>query len=544
MTRRSGTSRGSGGEEIRGGGGSQFWQRGGRQGASEDESRISRVSEYTVHDISDRFNRRGKELLLKAIAVALGLLVGRAAVGAPPPVPHLSDYAGTYVDRPGHTLEIVAGDELFAVQDEAKYRLRPAGVDRFTTILGQEVPFVRDAKGQVTGYQESGEFHPRVSLKVSAAAAALAHARPPGEDAPQDYRYHAPPDLHDGIAVGDIAQSKLGVATANAIVRGILDGTYKDVHSVLLYQHGRLVMEEYFYGYSVGRPHQLRSATKSIVSALAGIAVDQGALSGANERVLPEMSYKSYANPDPRKWTMTVGNFLSMSSGLDCNDHSSNSPGRETVIDDAPDWVKATLDLPMIDNPGSKGYYCSGGVAVVGRMTENAVHMKLPDFAQANLFGPLGMKRSDWRWNYDLTEANKEYAQIHLRPRDMLKFGMLFASGGRWQGRQIISSSWVQASLAEHSLVDDTSYGYFWWRPWLNVETFHGSQHVNMIAAQGNGGQKIYLLPQYDLVAVFTGGDYNSGNAPPNRMMIKIILPALISAYSRDSASPPVRPQG
>src|ERR1019366_3551338 len=180
-----------------------------------------------------------------------------------------------------------------------------------------------------------------------------------------------------------------------------------------LYQHGQLVLEDYFYGYSIGRPHQLRSATKSVVSALAGIAVDRRALSGVDERVLPRMSYKNYANPDPRKSAMTLGNLLSMSSGLDCNDHSSSSPGRETLIDDAPDWVKATLDLPMIYTPGTKGYYCSGGVAVVCRMTENAVHMQLPDFAQADLFGPLGISRADWIWNYNLTNANKEYSQIH-----------------------------------------------------------------------------------------------------------------------------------
>jgi CubicO group peptidase (beta-lactamase class C family) len=443
------------------------------------------------------------------LTLLLGILTG-TITAQPPPQPRLSDYAGAYADEPGRTLEIVAGDELFAVQDEAKYRLRPSGVDEFATAFGQKLSFRRDANGKVTGYEQSGKFHPRVSLTVTPDSAALARPRPPGQDSPQAYRYQAPSD-----------------------------GTYKDVHSVLLYQHGQLVMEEYFYGYSIGRPHQLRSATKSVVSALAGIAVDRGALSGVEERVLPRMSYTSYANPGPRKSAMTLGNFLSMSSGLDCNDHSSSSPGRETVIDDAPDWVKATLDLPMIANPGSQGYYCSGGVAVVGRMTENAVHMQLPDFAQANLFGPLGISRADWIWTYNLTNANKEYSQIHLRSRDMLKLGMLFANGGRWQGRQVVSSSWVRASLAEQSRVDNTGYGYFWWRPWLNVETPNGPQRVNMSAAQGNGGQKIYLLPQYDLVAVFTADDYNSDGAPPNKIMAKIVLPALISARSRNTASSP-----
>jgi CubicO group peptidase (beta-lactamase class C family) len=471
---------------------------------------------------------------MRSLSLALMLvMLGGSVRAQKTPALHLSDYVGTYTDAPGHTLEIADGDGLFAVLDEAKYVLRPSGVDQFTTITGQTIPFRRDANGRVTGYEQDGKFRPRVSSSITPESAALARPRPQGQDSALDYRYHPPANLHDGIAVGDIARSDLGAATADAIVRGVLDGTYKDVHSVLLYQHGKLVMEEYFYGYSVQRPHQLRSATKSIVSALAGIAVDRGALSGTSEAVLPQMGYASYANPDPRKAELTLGNFLSMSSGLDCNDHSSTSPGRETVIDDAPDWVKATLDLPMIAEPGTKGYYCSGGVAVVGRLTENAVHMRLPEFAQANLFGPLGISRADWVWNYDLTNADKEYSQIHLRPRDMLKIGILLAHGGRWHGLQVISTSWVRASLAEQSHVDNVSYGYFWWRPWLNVETPGGSEHVDVVAAQGNGGQKIYLVPQYDLVAVFTAGGYNAESTPPNTIMAKIVLPALMAATKR-----------
>ena len=445
----------------------------------------------------------------------------------------LADYVGTYADAPGHTIEIVDGDGLFAVVDDAEYALRPSGTDQFTTLTGQTVTFPRDASGKVTGYVQDGKFHTRVSTTITAESAALAWPRPKGQDSPADYRYHAPAEMHDGIAVGDIARSDLGVATANAIVGAILDGTYKGVHSVLLYQHGKLVLEEYFYGYNAERTQQLRSATKTVVSTLAGIAIDRGALTGVDERVLPTMSYASYEHPDPRKAAITLGDFLSMSSGLDCNDHSSTSPGRETVLDDSPDWVKATLDLPMINDPGAKGFYCSGGVAVVGRMTENAVHMKLPEFAQRNLFEPLGIARADWTWNYDLTSADKEYSQIHLRPRDMLKLGLLFADGGRWHGRQIVSESWARTAIAEHSHVDNVSYGYFWWRPWLNVETPTGSQHVNLVAAQGNGGQKIYLVPQYDLVAVFTGGDYNADSAPPNSIMAKIILPRLMEAAGR-----------
>lgn len=471
-------------------------------------------------------------LCLAVFSISLVILVGGLSAQQSA-APQLTDYVGTYADTPGHAIEIVDGDGLFAVLDEAKYSLRASGADQFAPMAGPVVLFQRDASGKVTGYVQDGKFHPRVSTSVTVEAAALARPRPLGQNSPADYSYHAPAEMHDGIPVGDISRSDLGVGVANDLVRSVLDGTYKDVHSVLLYQHGKLVLEEYFYGYSVERQHQLRSATKSVVSTLAGIAIDRGAITGVDERVLPLMGYASYEHPDPRKARMTLGDFLSMSSGLDCNDHSSTSPGRETEIDSKPDWVKATLDLPMINDPATAGFYCSGGVAVAGRLIENAVHMKLPEFAQANLFGPLEIARTDWTWNYDLTNADNEYSQIHLRSRDMLKLGILLGDGGRWHGKQVVSELWVRELLAEHSHVDGVSYGYFWWRHAFNVETAAGAQQVVVAAAQGNGGQKIFVVPQYELVAVFTAGGYNAESTPPNTIMEKIILPRLMEVAGR-----------
>jgi CubicO group peptidase (beta-lactamase class C family) len=467
-------------------------------------------------------------LLLLAASISIASLSASAGI---------SDYQGTYEYEPHHNVEIVAGDELFAVLDEAKYVLKPMAGDDFATVGGQTLSFRRSPSGQVTGYVDSGKLHLRLSPDVTREAAALARPRPAGEDDPDSYRYSPPPDLKDGIPVGDIAQTALGHSTADRIVHGILAGTWKDVHSVLLYQDGKLVLEEYFYGYTRERTHQLRSATKSIVSALAGIAIDTGALRSVNEPVMPHLTYGSYANPDPRKSAVSVGNFLAMSSGLACNDHDSSSPGREMVIDEQPDWVKATMDLPMVHDPGTVGAYCSGGVAVVGRVVENAVHKYLPDFAQANLFGPLGVKRGDWFWNYALTNANKEYSQIHLRPRDMLKVGMLYANEGKWQGHQIVSASWVKASLAKQSTVDETEYGYFWWHPWLEVQTSSGPRQVFFSAAQGNGGQKIYIVPQFHLVAVFTAGAYNAGGSSPNKIMTGVVFPVLIGAQGSSQTS-------
>ncbi len=175
---------------------------------------------------------RGTVLAIVLVVLASGA-AARQTTGS-----RFADYVGTYADAPGHTLEIADGDGLFAVLDEAKYPLRASGVDRFTTVGGQVVTFPRDASGKVTGYEQDGEFHPRVSTTITAASAALARPRPAGQGSPADYRYRPPADLHDGIVVGDIAGSDLGVATANTIVRGILAGTYKDVHGVLLAAEG------------------------------------------------------------------------------------------------------------------------------------------------------------------------------------------------------------------------------------------------------------------------------------------------------------------
>lgn len=443
------------------------------------------------------------------------------------------DYAGTYEGGLDGPVEIiVTSDKVFAVIMEAKYRLTDVGGDTLQNSFGVRLPFKRE-HGHITGYTQDGVFHRRLSDTVAPASLALAVARPGKEP----YRYRPPVDLHDGIAVGDIAATRLGRDAAATIVNGILDGTWQDVHAILLYQDKKLVLEEYFYGYDVARPHQLRSATKSVVSAVIGAAVQQGNLPGPDALVLPRMQYASYANADPRKAQMTLGNLLTMQPGLDCNDHSETSPGRETLIDEQPDWVKATLDLPLAAAPGTAGTYCSGGVAVAGRLAENATGQKLPDYADTYLFSALGIHRGAWRWNYTLTNANREYAQIHLRPRDMLKLGILYANAGTWHGKRILPARWVQDSLAAQSRVEGADYGYFWWHPYMKVAMPDGEQRVPFSAAQGNGGQKIYLFPQFDLVAVVTAGAYNAPT-PSNAIMASVVLPKLLAAVANAPAAP------
>jgi CubicO group peptidase (beta-lactamase class C family) len=272
----------------------------------------------------------------------------------------------------------------------------------------------------------------------------------------------------------------------------------------------------------------MRSLTKSIVSALVGIGIDRGVLRGVDEPVLPHLPYETYANPDPRKERLTLRDLLTMRSGLACDDWDGGSPGNESRVYLASDWVKFVLDLPMLDAPGTKGRYCSGNVKIAGRILELASGTPLRAFALDHLFGPLGIRGEDVQWNFTLDSSNPTFSQIYLRPRDMLKLGVLFAQGGRWRDRQVISRGWIEASTARWSRIGDQDYGYLWWHQWLNVPTTAGNRRVDMVVATGNGGQKIYLVPTFDLVVVMTGGAYNT-QSPATAVMIRELLPAFLS---------------
>lgn len=471
---------------------------------------------------------------LAAVAVALSLAGGAAAFGqttsqAPAPqaaqLPPLSDFVGTYAYQ-GGSIEIVAPDGLIAILDGGKYPLRRKSADVFVNGGGADVTFHRGPDGVVTAVEDNTSGGRRLSASVSARAEAAFQPRPLGSP---PWRYRAPARLRDGIPVGDVAKSDLGAEAAGRLVAGVLDKTWSDVDGVLIFQGGKLVLEEYFYGYDRATPHQLRSATKSVVGAVVGAAVAQGAVT-LDEPVLPGLGYASVANPDPRKSAITLRHLLTMQSGLDCDDHVAGSPGGENQLYNTPDWIRVMVDLKMIDTPGAVGRYCTGATFLAGRVVERATGRSLPDYAQDHVFGPLGIRRADWTWNPVLTSGDTQFGMMAMRPRDMLKFGMLYANGGRWAGKQVLPAAWVKDSLSSLSTVENTPYGYCWWRMSVAVATPDGPARVHMSAAQGNGGQKIYLVPELDLIAVFTGSRYNTGDAPPNRIMAEVVLPALMTA--------------
>ena len=279
------------------------------------------------------------------------------------------------------------------------------------------------------------------------------------------------------------------------------------ISAMLVMRHGQPVMEQYWNGYDKDTLHDMRSATKSVTSLLVGIAIDQHALGGVGDSLSTWLA-TDYPGAPVLSRGLVLENLLTMQSGLACNDWDDTSPGNEEHMYGAQDWVQFWLNLPSLATPGTLTSYCTGNPVVLGHVLANATHQPVSTFAQANLFGPLGITSA--RWNtYDNATQTDTGGHMLMRPRDMMKIGQLALNRGAWNGTQLVSGAWIAASTSEHTRFDSSpadGYGYLWWH---SVEQWRLTS-VDMFYANGAGGQFIFVVPQLDLVAVMTAENYDA----------------------------------
>src|SRR5262245_41719247 len=339
----------------------------------------------------------------------------------------------------------------------------------------------------------------------------------------------------------ELARAEPGTAGLDAqrltqMEQAIRAGEFKRVTSVLVARRGRLAYEGYFDDEGTEGLRNTRSATKTITGMLVGIAIERGLLSGVEARVLDFLPDKQpLLNPDPRKAQITVEDFLTMSSLLECDDENPFSRGHEERMYLIEDWVRFTLDLPIrgfpdwVPKPSASPYgrswsYCTAGATTLGPLLERATRQSVPDFARQYLFAPLGI--TPVRWQFQPLGAAMTGGGLNLRSRDLLKLGQLYLNGGTWNGKRVISADWVSRSLAPHARArEDTDYGYLWWLP-----TFHASGRVlKCYAMYGTGGNKVYVVPAEKLVVVVTTVNFRvtGAGALPDRLLTEHILRAL-----------------
>lgn len=316
-------------------------------------------------------------------------------------------------------------------------------------------------------------------------------------------------------------------------------GEFKKIGSVVIAQHGKVLYESYFDG-DANTLRDTRSATKSITDILVGIAIDQKKLTGVDARILgmlPEHA-KKLQNPDPRKDKITVEDFLTMSSPLECDDWNDASRGNEERMYLVEDWAQFILDLPIrgrmhvgeqVEAPpyGRNFSYCTGGVFTLSEVLQKATGLRTDRYAAERLFAPLGI--TDEQWVYSPLDIPQTGGGLRLTSRDLLKIVQLYLDNGSWQGRRIVDESWVKTSTQPHTRIDDdTEYGYLWWLKSFKSAGDSAEKSYPAFFMSGNGGNKVVAFPDLDMTVVITSTNYNTRgmHEQTEKLLTDYILPA------------------
>lgn len=437
----------------------------------------------------------------------------------------LKDYEGKYQYIGTQTMNLIVSEldsTLYIVIDKVyKYPLKQVALDSFVNVQNELIIFHRDRENNVIHIEAEGTNFKLITKDFKRVAMLprkeLFHQ-------PENYVYQQPVAMQDGLATGDLKIAFKNPEAILEMVRASIKGTYTDVHSILIYKNNQLVLEEYFYDYDQDTPHQLRSATKSFIGTLVGIAVDKKLFS-EQDKLLPFFisKYGKIENVDQKKENLIIADFLKYQHGMDCDNNNPASAGNELTMMESEDWVKFTMDLPMIQEGGKSSVYCTGCALSLGTLVEIASKEKLEVFAKNNLFTPMGISHYNWRFDPDPSSKNT-FSQMSIRPRDLVKLAKMYMDDGQWNGQQILSKTWVAKTFD----TQDGDYGYLWKHKYFTIN----GQRYDSYMATGNGGQKINIWPALDMITVFTGGNYNSyalygKSTPPNEMIPKYILEAL-----------------
>jgi CubicO group peptidase (beta-lactamase class C family) len=380
--------------------------------------------------------------------------------------------------------------------------------------------------------------------RMGPTAGGEASSEPP--TAYQAYQYQVPRTLDDGWTTASLDAVGMDRRPIEQMTETIRRYSDWNIHAVLIERDGRLVYEEYFagedqrWGLPLGRVHfdaqtrhDLRSISKSVVSALVGIALASGAIRSLDEPILgffPEPAYADLATPAWRG--LTLRHALTMSAGLEWNENLPYTDPRndEIVMTRSSDPIRYVLSRPIVGEPGSTWAYNGGLTQLLAEIVQRSTGQPLREYVRAVLFEPLGV--DDMEWLGDLNGMPAAASGLRLRPRDLAKFGSLYLHDGRWQGRQIIPSDWVRESTRRHlplpspvSAFGTHGYGYQWRHNCYRT----GSGTFESPTATGNGQQRIYVLPALRLVVTVLAGRYNDPSAArlTERLLLEHIIPAV-----------------
>ena len=321
-----------------------------------------------------------------------------------------------------------------------------------------------------------------------------------------EYEYQGPKKLNDGWEVSSLKDEDIDEDAIEEISRIIRDtNSYENVLSMLIIKNGKLVHEEYSPYCQRNTLHWMASITKTITSTLIGIAIDKGFIESTDAKLhelLPQFA-NQFKNPEKRM--IALKHIMTMTSGLEWNEQVSynNPQNSEWQMVESEDWMSYVASKPMRDEPGIIFYYNTGGIHLLSAVLKSVSGLYAHQFAEKYLLHPMGIYAYQWNkdpMGYPCTGGTD--GGLGLRTRDIAKFGWLFLKDGKWRGKQIISEKWVIEAPTTHMTTKGRgrSYGFNWM---TGSRTINGKR-FDYIASFGYGGQTLYIVPEYDLIIVFT----------------------------------------
>lgn len=295
---------------------------------------------------------------------------------------------------------------------------------------------------------------------------------------------------------------------ADSLIENDNRQSFKNVESMIIMAPGDVKFEKYYNGFEKGSLHQIQSQTKSIVSILTGIAIDKGFIKNENEPV--SLYFPEFFNVnDPLKSIVTIRDMLTMSAGFKWEESTPfEDPGNDNrKMFQSGNWLQYALSRPMAQEPGSGFQYNSGCPMIIAGILEKATKMKLDSFASEYLFEPLEI--NNFSWLKDVTGMCHAGGGLFLEPSDMAKIGLMILNKGKWNNLQVVSEEWISKATTSYmtTSLDISTYGYFWW---IREMRINESKTTRIISAEGAGGQKLYILPEYQMVIAFTEQNYST----------------------------------
>jgi CubicO group peptidase (beta-lactamase class C family) len=265
------------------------------------------------------------------------------------------------------------------------------------------------------------------------------------------------------------------------------------VRSVTIVRHGSVILDVRIPPFERGARHDIHSCTKSVLSALVGIAIDRGELPGPDTPMLEFFPGYDIANLDANKRALTLGHLLTMTAGLKTEDSYLYNWKGLRKLRASQDRAQYILDLPTVAEPGTRFEYSNAVAQLIAIILQNSTGQSADAYAREHLFQPIGI--FDYAWEGPTPDENWGYSGLSMHPLDMARLGYLYLRDGDWDGVQVVPADWVRDSTAPHVTAGTmaSSYGYQWW---VDDDKY---------MMQGYGGQFVYVLPALDLVVVFTG---------------------------------------